>query len=124
MDSLPVPRYPPSSCSKNFNLFFTEPFLCSSETSSEEIGEGSQVALSAAMPPAVAREMFGKEKSVQAKAPVVDDHDQASGTGSSSNHEMSDGDTPGSREEDGSDLPDTRERRDSGVGSSLTRAPR
>ncbi len=52
----------------------------------------------------------------------------SAGSGTSSNQELSDGD--GSREEDGSDPghpdPDCemRERRDSGVGSSLTRAPR
>ncbi len=38
-----------------------------------------------------------------------------------SNADASDPDTPGSREEDS---PEHRERRDSGVGSSLTRAPR
>ncbi len=41
--------------------------------------------------------------------------------GSMSNADASDPDTPGSREEDS---PEHRERRDSGVGSSLTRAPR
>jgi len=53
----------------------------------------------------------------------VDSH-----SGSVSNAELSDVETtPGSREEDGSetcDGRDTRERRDSGVGSSLTREPR
>ncbi len=55
-----------------------------------------------------------------------DQHSTSAGSGTSSNQELSDGDA--SREEDGSDAgqPDAemRERRDSGVGSSLTRAPR
>ena len=56
-----------------------------------------------------------------------DHHSTSAGSGTSSNHEMSDAESPASREEDGSDPPpdcEMRERRDSGVGSSLTRAPR
>lgn len=45
-------------------------------------------------------------------------------TSSSHHGDISDQDTPESREEECSDLPEGRERRDSGVGSSLTRAPR
>ena len=58
---------------------------------------------------------------------VPDHHSTSAGSGTSSNHEMSDAESPASREEDGSDPPpdcEMRERRDSGVGSSLTRAPR
>ena len=58
---------------------------------------------------------------------LPDHHSTSAGSGTSSNHEMSDAESPASREEDGSDPPpdcEMRERRDSGVGSSLTRAPR
>ena len=56
-----------------------------------------------------------------------DQDDNVSLSGSLSNQEGSDGDTQESRGEDSPDAfgsPDPRERRDSGVGSSLTRAPR
>ncbi len=56
------------------------------------------------------------------------DERQSIASGTISNHELSDAESPASREEDaGSEPPadcEMRERRDSGVGSSLTRAPR
>ena len=58
----------------------------------------------------------------------IPDHQSSSaGSGTASNHEMSDAESPASREEDASEPTlecEMRERRDSGVGSSLTRAPR
>ena len=64
------------------------------------------------------------DDTIEMVAPHTEDEGSRSASPLSSSHDTSDGDSPESREDEGSDRPEKRERRDSGVGSSLTRAPR
>ena len=60
-------------------------------------------------------------------SPLEGDDDEENRSVTSSGHDVTDDEEEegaGSREDDSSDHPEQRERRDSGVGSSLTRAPR